>query len=97
MDSALSQNKIASFTEYIDNYDDPNGEQTQIVHENTDMALSPNLVGNIGFTYEPIENLSFTWMTKYVGEQFLTTHLIKTTTIERLMLFLYQPFIKLYT
>ena len=68
---ALSQNKIASFTEYIDNYDDPNGEQTQIVHENTDMALSPNLVGNIGFTYEPIENLSFNWMTKYVGEQFL--------------------------
>ena len=25
---AVSQNKIASFTEYIDNYDDPNGEQT---------------------------------------------------------------------
>jgi iron complex outermembrane receptor protein len=68
---ALSQNKIASFTEYIDNYDDLNGEQTQIVHKNTDMALSPNLVGNIGFTYEPIKNLSFNWMSKYVGEQFL--------------------------
>ncbi|MDG1842254.1 MAG: TonB-dependent receptor [Crocinitomicaceae bacterium] len=68
---ALSQNKIASFTEYIDNYDDPNYEQTQIVHENTDMALSPNLVGNIGFSYEPIKNLSFNWMSKYVGEQFL--------------------------
>ena len=68
---AFSQNRIETFTEYIDNYDDPNYQQTEIIHTNTNMALSPNLVGNIGFTYEPIENLSLSWMSKYVGEQFL--------------------------
>ena len=66
-----SENKIASFTEYVDNYDDPNYEQTQIDHENTDMALSPNVIGNIGFTYRPFDGLAFNWMTKYVGDQFL--------------------------
>lgn len=66
-----SENKIASFTEYVDNYDDPNYEQTQIDHENTDMAFSPNVIGNIGFTYRPVEGLALNWMTKYVGDQFL--------------------------
>ena len=66
-----SENKIAAFTEYVDNYDDPNYEQTQIEHENTDMAFSPNVIGNLGLTYRPIAGLSFNWMTKYVGDQFL--------------------------
>ena len=66
-----SENKIASFTEYVDNYDDPNYEQAQIDHENTDMAFSPNVIGNIGFTYRPVEGLALNWMTKYVGDQFL--------------------------
>ena len=66
-----SENKIASFTEYVDNYDDPNYEQTQIDHENTDMAFSPNVIGNIGFTYRPVEGLALNWITKYVGDQFL--------------------------
>ena len=66
-----SENKIASFTEYVDNYDDPNYEQTQIEHENTNMAFSPNLIGNLGFTYRPLEGFTLNWMTKYVGDQFL--------------------------
>ena len=66
-----SKNKIASFTEYVDNYDDPNYEQTQIDHEKTDMAFSPNVIGNVGFNYEPFEGLALNWMTKYVGDQFL--------------------------
>ena len=66
-----SENKIASFIEYVDNYDDPNYEQTQIQHENTDLAFSPNVIGNFGFTYRPMDGLSLNWMTKYVGDQFL--------------------------
>jgi iron complex outermembrane receptor protein len=66
-----SENKIASFTEYVDNYDDPNYEQTQIDHENTDIAFSPNVIGNLGFTYRPFDGLALNWMTKYVGDQFL--------------------------
>ena len=65
----LSANKIASFTEYIDDYD--NGGQAQILHEGTDLAFSPNLTGNAGFKLMPIENFTIQWMTKYVGRQFL--------------------------
>jgi len=65
----LSANKIASFTEFIDDYD--NGGQAQILHERTDLAFSPNLLGNAGFKLMPIENFTIQWMTKYVGRQFL--------------------------
>lgn len=67
----LSQNKIPSFTEYVDNYDDPNYAQTQISHENTDLAFSPNLVGNIAAVYLLGQHFTIDWMTKYVGDQFL--------------------------
>ena len=70
-----SENKIASFTEYVDNFDnyDENGNMIQdiIDHTDTDMAFSPNVIGNIGFTYRPLDGLSLNWMTKYVGDQFL--------------------------
>jgi iron complex outermembrane receptor protein len=75
----LSANKIASFTEYIDDYD--NGGQAQILHEGTDLAFSPNLSGNAGFKLMPIENLTIQWMTKYVGRQFLDNTSAKSRSI----------------
>jgi iron complex outermembrane receptor protein len=70
-----SENKIASFTEYVDNFDnyDENGNMIQdiIDHTDTDMAFSPNLIGNVGFTYRPFDGFALNWMTKYVGDQFL--------------------------
>ena len=45
--------------------------QDIIDHTDTDMAFSPNVIGNIGFTYRPLDGLSLNWMTKYVGDQFL--------------------------
>ena len=70
-----SENKIASFTEYVDNYDnyDENGNMIQDVigHTDTDMAFSPNVIGNVGVTYRPFDGLALNWMTKYVGDQFL--------------------------
>jgi len=67
----LSQNKIPLFTEFVDNYDDPNYEQTQIEHVDTDLAFSPNLVGNVGLVYLLGQHFTIDWMTKYVGDQFL--------------------------
>jgi iron complex outermembrane receptor protein len=69
----LSQNKIAQFNEYIDTYLDtlPYYTQQVITHTNTDMSFSPNITGNIGFDWMPIENLNMVWMTKLVGRQFL--------------------------
>lgn len=69
----LSQNKIAQFNEYIDTYLDtlPYYTQQVITHTNTNMSFSPNITGNIGLDWMPIDNLNIAWMTKLVGRQFL--------------------------
>ncbi|MDB4656045.1 TonB-dependent receptor [Flavobacteriales bacterium] len=64
-----SQSKIWDFTEYIDDYD--NGGQVEINHGLTDIAFSPNYIVAANLTYEPIKNLRGSFITKYVGEQFL--------------------------
>lgn len=65
----VSQNKIPSFTEYIDDYD--NGGQIEIVHTNADLAFSPNIISSLAISYEPIKKLFFTFTSKYVGKQYL--------------------------
>ena len=65
----LSQNKIKSFTEYIDDYD--NGGQISIEHSNTNIALSPALITNRTFQWKPNERFAFIWTTKYVSKQYL--------------------------
>ncbi len=69
----LSQNKIAQFNEYLDTYLDtvPYYTQQVITHTNTNMSFSPNITGNIGLDWLPIDNLNIAWMTKLVGRQFL--------------------------
>jgi iron complex outermembrane recepter protein len=69
----LSQNKIVEFTEYMDAYDvnfDYLG-QVETVHQNTDLAFSPNIIAGLTLNYEPIKNLRLNWMFKHVGAQFL--------------------------
>ena len=48
---------------------------TNIAHTNTDIALSPKVIGNLGLTYQCLKNekndLSVTINGKYVGQQFL--------------------------
>jgi iron complex outermembrane receptor protein len=65
----LSQNKIPSFTEFIDDYD--NGGQIEIIHTNADLAFSPNIISSAAISYEPVKNLFFTLTSKYVGKQYL--------------------------
>lgn len=65
----LSQNKIKSFTEYIDDYD--KGGQISIEHNNTNIALSPTLITNRTFQWRPNERFAFIWTTKYVSKQYL--------------------------
>ncbi len=65
----LSQNKIKEFKEYIDDYD--NGGQLEVLHQNTDLAFTPNLIATLGLNYEPVSDLNFNILTKYVGNQFM--------------------------
>lgn len=65
----LSQNKIETFNEYVDNYDI--GGQDTIAHTNTDLAFSPNVVAAFGINLEVAKGLNVTLLGKYVGQQFL--------------------------
>jgi len=68
---AISTNKLIDFTEYIDNYDDPNYEQLVVKHGNTTIALSPAVVQHLSATYQPFKNAEIEWLSKHVGKQFL--------------------------
>ncbi len=65
----LSQNIINEYVEYVDNWD--TWGQEQIVHENTDLAFSPNYVWATQFNYKLAKNLSLDINSKYVGEQYI--------------------------
>ena len=65
----LSQNKVESFNEYVDNYDI--GGQDTIQHTNTDLAFSPNIISALGLSYTPVKGLEIGLVGKYVGDQFL--------------------------
>jgi iron complex outermembrane receptor protein len=68
---AFSTNKLIDFTEYIDNYDDPNYEQLVIPHGTTAIAFAPEVVQHLSATYQPFKNAELEWMAKHVGKQFL--------------------------
>ena len=71
----FSQNKIADFTEYVDDYD--NGTQRKVDHGTTDIAFSPNETGSATITLIPVskaphgQHVEIDIMDKYVGKQYL--------------------------
>ena len=71
--TALSQNKIRNFVEYVDVYldDEPYYTQIQIEHGQTDLAFSPNFVQSLSVQYAPIQYLQLAFQTKYVSRQYL--------------------------
>lgn len=73
----LSQNIINEYVEYVDNWD--TWGQEQIVHKNTDLAFSPNIVWATQFNYKLAENFFLDLNSKYVGEQYIDN----TSSIDR--------------
>lgn len=77
----LSQNKIKSWTEYVDNWDTWGKDTVQ--HSNTNIAFSPNLIASSIIEFNPykqfdganvknrIDDLTISFISKYVGEQFI--------------------------
>jgi len=65
----LSDNKIKSHSEFIDNYDD--GTQKEIVYGKTDIAFSPSVISGMMLNYSPVKNFTASLQSKYVGKQFL--------------------------
>lgn len=75
--ATFSENKVVDFTEYIDNYDDPNYVQLGIKHHNTPIALSPATIAAGTITFAPFrymkndQVLEMDLSGKYVGKQYL--------------------------
>lgn len=67
--ATFSQNKIENYEEFVDDYD--NGGQQKNSYSKTDIAFSPNVIAGSTLTFEPIKNLKFSFISKYVGSQFL--------------------------
>ncbi len=65
----ISKNKIKSFIEFIDNYD--NGLQNKVQHENKDISFSSNLISSLTLNFIPIKNAEISLLNKYVGKQYL--------------------------
>ncbi|WP_286858926.1 MULTISPECIES: TonB-dependent receptor [Sphingobacterium] len=68
--ASFSQNRIKNFEEIVK---DINGvsPDTKIFYPKTDIALSPNTIISSNFSYSPIESLTFSLLSKYVGRQYL--------------------------
>lgn len=66
---AFSKNKIRDFTEYIDDYD--LGGQKQNHYSNTDISFSPATVASVSISFVPVENGEISFISKYVGQQYL--------------------------
>lgn len=75
----LSQNKVKDFTEYYDDYD--NAGQKTISYTRTDIAFSPNIIGQATINLIPIKNLEIGLFGKYVGRQFMDNTSQKTRSL----------------
>jgi iron complex outermembrane receptor protein len=69
VNATFSQNKILNFTEYVENWD--TGENDPFELGTTDIAFSPNIVGNSIIKYEPLKNLKLGLVSQYVGQQYI--------------------------
>lgn len=83
---ALSRNKIQQFEEFLDEYATDPATQTTlwvgqkpVVHQQSDLAFSPAVVAGAEWTIQPFkgkpwlegQELECSWMTRFVGRQFI--------------------------
>ncbi len=72
--ATLSQNKVENFVEYMDEYDDMYhwiGQRQNTYYGTTNIAFSPDFIAASTFAYEPFPHLKFSFISKYVSEQYL--------------------------
>ncbi|MFO7868841.1 MAG: TonB-dependent receptor [Bacteroidales bacterium] len=68
----ISENKIRNYIEYATNYDKNWQEQTIITERGTtDISYSPSVVATNAIRLYPDEHMSFGFVSKYVGDQYV--------------------------
>lgn len=65
----LSENKILSFTEYVDDYDW--GGQWSTKYRNTSLAFSPAMIAASQWRFLPLKNATIDVISKYVSRQYM--------------------------
>jgi len=85
----LSRNRVQAFTEFVDVYDENFNwvEQEAIMHEETELSFSPSIIAGAGPTVEVLpaisrQSLSLSWLTKYVGKQYIDNTSDERNTID---------------
>lgn len=72
--ATLSRNKILGYRTYVDLYDNINDwkfvGQKEEYYEQTDMLLSPSVIGAAALTVKPVKPLELKLAWKYVGKQY---------------------------
>ncbi len=66
---SVSNNKVKSFVEYIDNYD--TGGQDAVPHENKDISFSPSAISSATLTIIPLQHVNISFISKYVSKQYM--------------------------
>ncbi|RAJ98234.1 iron complex outermembrane receptor protein [Larkinella arboricola] len=69
VNATFSENKVKSFTEFLDNYD--TGEQQINRYTNTAIAFAPKTIVGSQLLYTPAKGLEIGLLSKYVGKQYL--------------------------
>lgn len=69
----LSRNKIEKYHEILEDYGADFSEFNLVehVHEDTDIAFSPNVIAGSSLTFTPFRGVEFALLSKYVGKQYL--------------------------
>ncbi len=80
LNGTFSTSKIIGFSEYVDNWDD---YPDQVVNDlgKTDIAFSPNIIAGSSLQWEPVNRLSVTLFSKFVGKQYIDN----TSSSERML------------
>ena len=69
MNATYSNNKINDFVAYVDDW--TNGGQVIENIGSTDISFSPDIVAASNISFEPIDKLKVSLVTKYVGKQYI--------------------------
>lgn len=81
--ATLSRNRINNYVYYVDLYDENWSFQGQTPYElgSTHILFSPSVVGSSQLTFEPYKNTQLSFISKYVGKQYIDN----TTSAERML------------
>ncbi len=73
-------NLAFSTNKNIDKYYEFDGELTNF--GNTNLAFSPSFIAGSNFVYEPLHNLKISWLSKYVGDQYMSNIELEASKLE---------------